>query len=150
MVQWIQNHQVGLLWLTAISIVTFIGSLIMVPFLVVRIPADYFARREGHGKSWANHHPVVRGMLLTAKNLLGYVLVAAGIAMLVLPGQGMLTILVGILLVDFPGKYRLERWVVARGPVLQSINWLRRRAGRPPLLLEKEETRDAGKVAKES
>jgi hypothetical protein len=79
-------------------------------------------------------------MLLTAKNLLGYILIAAGIVMLVLPGQGTLTILIGILLVDFPGKYRLERWVVGRGPVLQSINWFRRRAGRPPLLLEKEET----------
>jgi hypothetical protein len=139
MVQWIQTHQIILLWLTAISVITFVGSLIAVPFLVVRIPADYFSRTEGHGKSWAHHHPVLRGMLMIGKNLLGYVLVMAGIAMLVLPGQGMLTILAGILFLDFPGKYRLERWVVARGPVLQTINWLRRRAGHPPLLLEKEE-----------
>lgn len=84
-------------------------------------------------------------MLLTAKNLLGYALVMAGIAMLVLPGQGMLTILVGILFLDFPGKYWFERWVVARSPVLQSINWLRRRAGHPPLLLQKDEAgKDVG------
>jgi hypothetical protein len=139
MIQWIQIHEVGLLWLTAISVLTFVGSLIVVPFLVVRIPADYFARKEEHGKSWANYHPVVRGMLLTGKNLLGYALIAAGLVMLVLPGQGMLTILIGILLVDFPGKYRLERWVVTRGPVLQSINWLRQRAGRAQLVLGRDD-----------
>ncbi len=111
MLGWIQIHRVALLWLTAISVVTFVGSLILVPLLVVRIPADYFARKEGHGKSWANYHPLVRAILLAGKNLLGYILIAAGLAMLVLPGQGTLTILIGILLVDFPGKYRLERWI---------------------------------------
>jgi hypothetical protein len=38
-------------------------------------------------------------------------------------------------LIDFPGKFRFERWLVAREPVRQSINWLRNRAGRPPLEL---------------
>ncbi len=139
MFQWIQIHEMALMWLTAISVVTFVGSLFIVPFLVVRIPDDYFARKEGHGKSWANHHPVIRGILLAGKNLLGYILIAAGLAMLVLPGPGTLTILIGILLVDFPGKYRLERWIVTRGPVLQSINWLRQRAGHAPLVLKRED-----------
>jgi hypothetical protein len=136
MVQWIQSHEISLLWLTAVSVITFVGSMIVVPLLIVRIPADYFARSESHGKSWPDHHPAVRGMLVIGKNLLGYVFIVAGILMLVLPGQGTLTILIGILFLDFPGKYRLERWVVAHGPVLRSINWLRRRAGRAPLLLE--------------
>jgi len=57
----------------------------------------------------------------------------AGIAMLVLPGQGVLTIVIGIMLLDFPGKYRFERSLAARRPVLRSINWLRRRANRPLL-----------------
>ena len=56
-----------------------------------------------------------------------------GIAMLVLPGQGLLTIVVGIVLLNFPGKYRLERWLATRSPVWRSLNWLRRRAGRPEL-----------------
>ena len=54
--------------------------------------------------------------------------------MLVLPGQGLLTLLVGFLLVDAPGKYRLERWLVSRKAVLRPINWLRRRKGRQPLI----------------
>jgi hypothetical protein len=74
-----------------------------------------------------------------AKNLLGYILIAAGILMLVLPGQGMLTIVAGIMLLNFPGKYKLERWIVSRHQVLQSINWVRRRAGQAPLVLEDRE-----------
>ena len=76
--------------------------------------------------------PVARAFLLVGRNVLGCLLIAAGVAMLVLPGQGVLTILVGTMLVDFPGKRRLERWIVERGPVLRAMNWLRERAGREP------------------
>jgi len=134
MIEWIQNNETAFLWLVASTIITFIATLIAVPILVVRIPPDYFSWRKRHGKLWANHHPVVRAMLMIGKNALGFILVAAGIIMLVLPGQGIFTILIGIMLLNFPGKYRLERWIAARRPVLRSINWLRRRAGRAPLV----------------
>ena len=75
--------------------------------------------------------------MIIGKNLIGYVFVVAGIIMLMLPGQGILTIVIGITLLDFPGKYRLERWVVSRRPVLRSINWVRRRAKRGPLVIDK-------------
>ncbi|MCX7000139.1 MAG: hypothetical protein NT106_07575 [Candidatus Sumerlaeota bacterium] len=114
---------------------TFIATLIIVPLLVVRIPSDYFAHRRRHSKQWAGQHSALRWVLLIGKNLFGYVLIVAGIIMLVLPGQGMLTILIGIMLLNFPGKYRLERWFVSRRPILRSINWLRRRAGQTPLFL---------------
>jgi len=136
MIQWIKSHEAILWWLTAISIVTFVVSLILVPFLIVQIPSDYFTRRRHHRKLRAHQHPLVRGMLVISKNLLGYILVVAGILMLMLPGQGVLTILIGITLIDFPGKYALERWIVSHGSVLRSINWIRRQAGRPPLVLE--------------
>jgi UPF0716 family protein affecting phage T7 exclusion len=67
------------------------------------------------------------------KNLLGVTLMIAGLAMLVIPGPGLLTVLIGFLLVDFPGKYKLERWLVARPAIRRPIDWLRKRAGRMPL-----------------
>ena len=73
---------------------------------------------------------------MIGKNLLGYIFVVAGLIMLVLPGQGIFTILIGVMLLNFPGKYQLEQWIVARRPVLHSINWLRRRAGRAALVLD--------------
>jgi hypothetical protein len=122
--------------MAAASVLAFLATLAAVPFLVARIPSEYFARAKRYPMPWAGQHPVVRGILLAGKNLLGYAFIAAGIAMLVLPGQGLLTILVGIMLLDFPSKYQLERWVVARRPVLRSVNWLRRRAKQPPLVLK--------------
>jgi hypothetical protein len=62
------------------------------------------------------------------KNALGVVLLLGGIVMLFLPGQGLLTMFLGIVLMDFPGKFRLERYLISRGPVLKSINWIRRKA----------------------
>ena len=124
------------IWLLAIfSVASFIGSLMLIPVLVVRIPADYFAEKKRHRwEPWAHQHPVIRWSLLIAKNLLGYTFIVLGIAMLVLPGQGTLTILIGIMFINFPGKYRLERWVVTREPVLNTINKLRQRAGKAPLI----------------
>ena len=136
MLQWIRSHEVILTWLTAASTVTFVVSLIVVPFLIVRLPSDYFVHGRDHKKLWADQHAVVRGVLVIAKNVLGYIFVVAGIFMLVLPGQGVLTILVGIMFLNFRRKYELERWIVSRQSVFRSINWARRHAGRAPLVLE--------------
>jgi hypothetical protein len=67
------------------------------------------------------------------KNAVGVLFIVLGIAMLVLPGQGILTLLIGIMLTNFPGKYRLERRVVTSKPILRNINKLRVRAGHEPL-----------------
>lgn len=116
--------------LGTVSVVTFFGSLLLVPWLVVRIPPDYFALEERRVATWQDRHPALRWTALIAKNCLGALLIVMGIAMLILPGQGLLTILVGIVLLNFPGKFRLERWLVRKEPIWRSVNWLRRRAGR--------------------
>lgn len=135
MLEWIKGYQTLILFMTFVSIVTFIATLIAVPWLIIRLPCNYFSQRRRTTKLWADQHPVVRAVLLTIKNLVGYFLVVAGFIMLAIPGQGMLTILIGIIFLDLPGKYRFERWVVTRPALLRSINWLRRRAGKPPLEL---------------
>jgi len=135
MIDWVQANDTMLWWLAAISAITFVATLIVVPWLIVRIPEDYFEDPRRHRMPWADQHAVVRVVLLIGKNLLACVLLVAGVAMLLLPGQGILTLLVGILLLNFPGKYELERWLIRRHPVLRSVNWLRRRAGHGPLRL---------------
>ena len=135
MFNWITIDEATIWYLAAFSIVSFIGTLLLVPVLVIRIPEDYFAEKKRHRwEPWAHEHPLIRWSLLIAKNSLGYIIIILGIAMLVLPGQGILTILIGVMFINFPGKYRLERWVVMRAPVLNTINKLRQRAGRAPLI----------------
>ncbi len=123
-----------LLGLGVFSAVTFVASVIGVPFFLSRLPADYFSARERRALGIPEQRPnVLRVALRVLRNLLGLVLVLLGIAMLVLPGQALLTLLIGVLLLDFPGKRKFERSVIARPWVLRTINALRRRTGQPPI-----------------
>ena len=110
------------------------ASLALIPVLVARIPADYFIDRKRHLNRSRRLHPLLYYSLFVVKNLLGILLLLAGIAMLVLPGQGIITLLIGITLMNFPGKFTLERHLVSQSGIFNSINWLRKRSGKPPLI----------------
>ncbi|MCC5809032.1 MAG: hypothetical protein JJU06_01565 [Ectothiorhodospiraceae bacterium] len=140
----IENSQALIYWgLGSFSLLMFLGTLVLVPMIVVRIPADYFAGDRREKVPVIRRHPLIQAALVVAKNVLGLILVLLGLAMLVLPGQGVITILIGLMLMNFPGKYRLEKWVISRRPVRRSINWLRVRAGRPRLVLDRPRRRRA-------
>ncbi|MBN1394780.1 MAG: hypothetical protein JW959_07140 [Pirellulales bacterium] len=130
---WIRGHNVILWWLFSVSLLMLIASLVAVPWLVVRIPSDYFHKRRHIVDRWEQSRPWLRYVLLALKNAFGLVLVLAGVAMLVLPGQGILTVFAGMMLLDFPGKLSLERWLAKKRTVRLTIDWMRSRAGRPPL-----------------
>ncbi len=129
-----------------ISGVFFVGTLLAIPIILVRLPANYFDER--YPRSWMrDHHPVLRLIAHLAKNLVGAVFLLAGIAMLVLPGQGLLTILIGVSLLDFPGKRRLEARLVGQRSVLKAINAMRQRFARPPLTIApREDPRNLSEV----
>ena len=122
---------------TAIFIVTFSFSLGLVSLVLVKLPADYF-RNNHHSKFFAGRPPTVRVLALIGKNALGTVLIFVGIILSLpgVPGQGLLTILLGVMLVDFPGKHRLEQKLLHRPAIRNSINRLRARFGQRPLELD--------------
>ena len=121
--------------LIVFSVMAFVGTLLAIPAILIRLPSDYF--QNHHHKPWfANHHPVVRALGLFIKNILGVIFLLAGIAMLVLPGQGLLTMLLGILFIDFPGKHRLEKKLIQHPKILQAINALREKTGKPPFTFD--------------
>lgn len=119
-------------WAIGFSVLALLATLVGVPWVVARLPGDYFSRPERSAWRSSGHQPVVAAALGVGKNVLGALLVLLGLIMLVTPGQGVITLLIGLLLLNFPGKYRLERWLVLRPGVLRALNWLRRRRGRPP------------------
>lgn len=122
-------------WAVAIFAGAFVGSIAIVAVLLVQLPATYFLDGDPRA-GWGGRHPILRWTALVVKNLVGAVLVGLGILMLLTPGQGVLTILVGVMLLDFPGKDRLVRKLVGRPTVLRAINRLRARFGKPPVVLE--------------
>ena len=123
-----------LVWLTVGSLIGFIGTLIAIPFIMVRLPSDYFDTRVP--RHWMkDHHPVLRLVGLIVKNVVGVVFLLAGFAMLFLPGQGILTMLIGISLIDYPGKRQLEARIVGQATVLQTLNSMRAKFEKPPLTI---------------
>ena len=144
MYEWIDSHKTLLVWLSALSIALSVAGILAAPWLAGRIPVDYFLDKKRHPSPWARHHPALRALVILGKNLLGLLLLAIGVAMVPLPGPGMPILIVGMLLVDFPGKYRLERWVISRPPMAKGINWMRGKAGAPPLEMPPPPHRDQG------
>jgi len=121
------------IWMLGVaSAAMLVISAMVIPYLIVRLPADFYAENS-HRRRLFQDRPIVRSLFLTVKNIIGAFLLVAGILMLLLPGQGILTILAALALLDFPGKRKLEMWILHRPTVMKSINWLRKRAGREPL-----------------
>lgn len=123
-----------LIGLTVASIIGFIASLVAIPWILIRLPSDYFDVRIP--RYWMKeHHPILRIIGLIVKNLVGFVFLIAGFLMLFLPGQGLLTMLIGISLLDFPNKRKLEAKIIGKPALLNIINAMRHKFNKPPLTL---------------
>jgi len=127
----------GLWWGVALSLAAAVVSFAAVVAIVVSWPADRF-KGEHDTRPIVRRPLVLHVLALVAKNVAGVLLVALGLAMALpgVPGQGLLTALIGLSLVSFPGKRRLERRLIRRPLVLRNVNRLRHRFHRPPLELE--------------
>ena len=127
----ILNYKNFILWLGSISFLVFIFSLISIKWLVALIPSDYFI--EVKRNKYQSSYPLTWLISIIIKNIVGYILIIGGILMLVLPGQGLFTIIIGLMLSNYPGKYFIERKFIAIPSVLKTINWLRKKSNKPPL-----------------
>lgn len=119
-----------------IFVASFVTNLAIVTFILVKLPADHFSK--SHRKKFlADRHPFLRVAGVIGKNIGGVLLVVLGVILSLpgVPGQGLLTILLGIMLLDFPGKTRLEQKLLSRPSIRNAINRLRGRFGKPPLEL---------------
>jgi hypothetical protein len=118
-------------------VVTFVVSTAIVTFIIVKLQEDYF-HSSNERLLWVDRHPVLRWAGIIAKNILGVVLVVVGVVMALpgVPGPGVLTVLLGIMLLDFPGKRALELKLVSRTQVRRGIDRVRKRFDKPPLLLD--------------
>ena len=126
-----------LIWGLVIFVLTTGGSLLILCLLLVKMPADYFCD-SGARDFWVGKRSGMHLVVRIAKNLLGATLIILGgiMAIPVVPGQGLLVMLVGIMLTDFPGKRPVELWLISRAGVLGTINRLRDWFGKPPMFLE--------------
>lgn len=120
------EHEYILITISIVSGVVFIVSILTMPWLLGKIPVDYFTN-DNHCKNESHF------FITIIKNLFGFVLLLAGVIMLITPGQGTISILLGLFLMEFPGKRQLELKLIRNDVAFQAINWLREKANKPPL-----------------
>lgn len=126
------NNTEVLAYLALASLVLFFVSLLLVPWICVRIPGDYFLDDQ---KGKQNRHPVLTTSILILRNMVGLILFVLGLIMLFTPGQGLLTIFLSLLFMTIPGKQKLLLRIVRQPQVYRIINRLRERAGKRKLSL---------------
>src|SRR5690349_1169262 len=124
-----------LIWVL-VFVGTFLLNLGIVSFILVKLPKDHFKNDNSNRVTGSN--ATIRVLKVIGKNVGGWLLIALGIVLSVpgVPGQGLLTILLGVMLVDFPGKHRLEHKLLSRPGIINTINRLRGRFGKPALELD--------------
>lgn len=126
MIHTMKNHADLLGGLAVFSLVMFVFSLIVIPMVFVKLPPDYLTRPDQRGGpgGW------LRVGYIVLKNMVGWVFILAGIIMLLIPGQGLLCILIGLMLIHFPGKRKLIKRVMGRPKIFRTVNTIRVKAGK--------------------
>lgn len=118
--------------LAVVSLITFLLSIILIPWYIGRLPPDFFYilqnRLPGH-----QNKRISFGLILL-RNCIGALLIIAGCIMLFMPGQGILTLLIGILCMSFPGKLRFVLYLVNKPSVQTSLNWTRKKMRKKPFV----------------
>ena len=134
LIDWFNENFITLISLGGSTIFIFLISVIGLGWAVSQIPADYFISDKRKPAQWKAELPFIRIFFLVGKNLFGAILIIGGVMMLVLPGQGILTIIIGIFLMDYPGKYKLEQKLISIPTILKTLNWMRIKSNKPPLI----------------
>ena len=129
--EFLSDYKIYLVWLGSLSFIIFIFSLLTIKWLVALIPSDYFIKKNN--SEFRSNYPIFWLVSIIIKNLVGYTLIVGGILMLVLPGQGLFTLFVGLMLSNYPGKFYIERKFIAIPSVLRAINWLRKKSNTPSI-----------------
>ena len=134
-ITWSSMNSDLLFFLGSISVFVLIISVFMMVLIISFLPENYFKSENRNLISNVKNsrYPLLKFFILIIKNFFGILLFLSGVLMLVLPGQGILTIITGLVFIDYPGKYKFERKLLRQKGVINSINWIRSRLSKPSL-----------------
>ncbi len=133
----LQNKNL-LIGIGIMSVITFLGSLIIIPILIINMDDDYFESKKKDTEDRSKTFNIFAFIVNVLKNILGILFVLTGVLMLILPGQGIVTILIGISIANFPGKRKLELKLIRLKTIHNAINWIRAKAKKPPIIMPEE------------
>jgi len=129
-------------WTLIISVVAIVSLAVCVlgvvtaPFMVARLKKDTFTqermRRVEAARARRGHS---RGVWL-ARNIGGSVVILVALPMLIGPGQGVLTLVLGLVILDTRWKHRLVLRLTRPSVVRRGLNGLRRKMGREAFVFD--------------
>ena len=131
LLEYTNTYKNFIFWISLVSLTIFIISILSIRWLVLLIPENYF--KEKKSSVLKEKYFLYWIAFKFIKNSLGYLLIIGGILMLVLPGQGFLTIFIGMILSDYPGKYHIEKKIIQSSIILRTINSIRKKSGKKSL-----------------
>lgn len=133
-VAWLMGYSSILIGLGGLSVLILVFSIAGMGWFIAQIPEDYFTYDKRRGKHWNKYSSKARIAIIIFKNIFGGIMLVGGLFLLVLPGQGLLTMVIGLFLIDYPGKFQLEQKIISIPSIFRSLNWFRAKARKPNLL----------------
>ena len=144
MIEWLEKHAELLRGVGSVSVAVLVITVVVLPVVVTKLPTDYFVRDNREPARQSRKHPLLWTILSLCKNLLGLLFIMIGIVMLALPGQGTVTILTGLAISNFPGKFVIEQRIAGQPAGGRMLNRIRQSFGVPPLQMPEASENDAG------
>lgn len=130
MIEMVVQHPSVLAWVSLVSVAGVVFGLLGASRLVCWLPSNYFMMFDKPDTTPKLFRPQIQ----IVKNMAGGILVCLGLVMLIMPGQGLLTLFLGLVIMDFPGKRKVIRFLIRRKTIQNSLNWIRRKKRRPPFV----------------
>ena len=135
LLQFMETHNELIIWVSSISFALFVGTLISIPFIIVKLPSDYFIKDKNLARRFCQDKPLLGVIIIGFKNIFGLIFLLMGFIMLFIPGQGILTMLIGYSMLDFVSMRGPVYKIVRRPSVYQFINRIREKKDKEPIEL---------------
>ena len=124
---WLYSHTTFIIVVSIISVVLVTLLFAALLITILRLPVDFFLKEERSFVFKRKNIPLILYIIiLILKNILGIILAIFGLIMILLPGQGIMTIFVAVIFIDFPGKWKMIKYFSRRKKIMQGLNWVRR------------------------
>jgi len=130
LVTWLSQNTTVITAIAVFSFMLLTTSLLATPWVLARLPANYFSKPPT-----VRPRSAKRLCASVVKTVMGSLMVLTGLAMMFTPGPGLVCLVLGMTLCEFPGKHRLLKRVIRRPSVFSTLNWLRKKASKPPFVL---------------
>ena len=127
LLNWIETHRSVLVWAGFFSLITVLITALSVPFIINMLSDDYFIREKRRSSLKTPSQYILFTVTIVIKNLIGILLFMSGFLMLFVPGQGLITIFISLMFIDFPCKWKLQKKVVRNKKIHSVLNWIRKK-----------------------